>query len=132
MEKMNTMKIKFEDPIQFTLEKSFNDINVRYSSLQEIAQGGPEVGKLTINNKLVEGHRFGGPCIIHGKFVYAPVFVRKFFRAGFILSKIHSITLEVITLGRVYNLIYLEKIIDGEIHFFEDLNKTKHQTRPLG
>ncbi|MCT4646770.1 MAG: hypothetical protein N4A74_17400 [Carboxylicivirga sp.] len=116
--------IKFEDPIQFNLQKESSNLKVSYSNLMEISQGGPEIGNLSINGKLVDGYRFGGPCMINGEFVYAPVYVKKFFGTGFKLSQIHAQTLEVITLGKVKDLIYLDKVEDGKVYFFEDINKT--------
>ena len=46
---------KFENPIQFDLKKKVGDVEILYSDLMEISQGGPEVGNLLINEKKVKG-----------------------------------------------------------------------------
>jgi len=116
--------IKFEDPIQFSLQKESCNLKVAYTNLMEISQGGPEVGYLSINGSLINNYRFGGPCLIDGEFVYAPIYVKKFFGTGFKLAKIHATSLEVVTKGKTKDLVYLDKIKDGKVHFFEDINKT--------
>ena len=85
--------ITFENPTQFRQHKESGDVIVSYSNLMEISQGGPEIGDLSINGKLIGDYRFWGPCIVDGEFVYAPVYVKKFFGTGFKLSKIHAVTL---------------------------------------
>ena len=116
--------MKFEDPIQFNQQKESGGVKVNYSNLMEITQGGPEIGDLHINGKLIDGYRFGGPCIIDGGFVFAPIFVKKLLGNGFKLSKINAATLEITVLGKSKDLIYLDKIEDGKVHFFENVDKT--------
>ena len=116
--------MNFEDPIQFNLNKKLGSVEVSYSNLMEISQGGPEIGDLSVNGKLIEGYRFGGPCIIDDEFVFAPVYVKKFFGTGFKLSKIDVRKLEVTMLGKSKDLIYLDKVKGGKIYFFEDISKT--------
>ena len=119
------MNIKFEDPVQFLAYKELNNIRVTYSNLVEICQGGPEVGDLSINGKIIDGFRFGGPCILDGEFIYIPVYIRRFFfGTGFKLAKIHASTLQMHFLSKMKDLIHLYKIQDGKIYFFEGINTT--------
>lgn len=45
-----------ETPISFVSEKQFPHLNIKYIDLNEIEQGGPEIGKLLINDILVSKH----------------------------------------------------------------------------
>ena len=116
--------IEFEDPIEFRLKKSLNNVNVTYSNLIEICQGGPAIGELYINGDLVKGYNFGGPCLIEGNFVCVPVFVSKLFKRGFKIARIHASTLDISIIGERKDLIFLDKIENGKIYFFENINKT--------
>lgn len=114
---------KFEDPIQFDIKKKVGDVEIAYSDLMEISQGGPEVGSLSINGKIVEG-RYGGPAICKGEYVYAPAHVKKFLGTGFKLARINANTLEAEHLGKTKDLIFLDKIEGNLIILFEDMSKT--------
>src|SRR5690606_31380551 len=114
---------RFEDPIQFDMKKKVGDVEIAYSDLMEISQGGPEVGNLSINGKIVEG-RYGGPAICQDEYVYAPAHVKKFLGIGFKLARINIATLEVEHLSKTKDLIFLDKIEENRIYFFEDLSKT--------
>ena len=89
----------------------------------EISLGGPEVGNLSINGKIVEG-RYGGPAICQDEYVYAPSHVKKFLGTGFKLVRINAISLEVEYLTKTKDLIFLDKIAGNRICFFEDIGKT--------
>lgn len=116
--------MKFEDPIQFNIEKHESGVKIHYSNLMEISQGGPEIGDLYINGELVQGFRFGGPCIVTNEFIVAPVYVKKFFGTGFKLSRIQLTSLRVDLYGSTKSLIYLDRIDGMTVYFFEDINKT--------
>lgn len=90
----------------------------------EISQGGPEVGKISVNGKLIATFLFGGPIIYQDNYIYAPVFIRKFFKSGFRIAKINVQNLEVQVLGKYFNLIFLDKIDNQKIYFFLDMDKT--------
>jgi hypothetical protein len=113
----------FEDTIQFDIKKKVGDVEITYSDLMEISQGGPVVGSLSINGKLVVG-RYGGPAICKDKYVYVPVHVKKFFGTGFKLARINAATLEVEHMSKTKDLIYLDKIEGNRIIYFEDMSKT--------
>ena len=117
---------RFENPIQFDIKKKVGDVEIIYSHLMEISQGGPEVGSLSINGKTVEG-RYGGPAICKDEYVYIPAHVKKFLRTGFKLTRINVNTLEVEQLSKTQDLIFLDKIDGNRIYFFEDISKTIHR-----
>lgn len=117
------MMSRFEDPIQFDIKKKVGDVEIAYSELMEISQGGPEVGNLSINGKIVEG-RYGGPAICKDEYIYVPTFVKKFLGTGFKLARINIATLDVEHLSKTKDLIFLDKIERKRIYFFEDMSKT--------
>ena len=123
MEMNNEVK-KFEDPFQFEIKKIFENYELVYFNLTEIAQGGPQIGNLSINDRIIDG-QFGGPILFSDNYVYIPFFIRKFFRAGFKLARINLETFNIDTIGPLRNLIFLDKIDDNVIHFFEDVNRTR-------
>ncbi|SRR5690606_4114809 len=114
---------RFEDPIQFDIKKKIGDVEIAYSDLMEISQGGPEVGSLSINGKIVEG-RYGGPSICKDEYVYVPAHIKKFLGTGFKLARINAATLEVEYLTKTKDLIFLDRIEGNRIYFFEDISKT--------
>jgi hypothetical protein len=114
---------QFEDPIQFDINKKVGDVEIAYSDLMEISQGGPEVGNLSINGKTIEG-RYGGPAICKDEYVYAPIYVKKFLGTGFKLARINIATFEVEHLSKTKDLIFLDKVEGGRLYFFEDMSKT--------
>lgn len=114
----------FENPIQFDVLKWIYDVKIEYTNLMEICQGGPEVGKLYINDRRVEGS-FGGPALSDGNYVYVPEYVKNFLRSGFRLTRISTKSLRIERLGRVKGLIFLDEIQDNKIFYFEDLEKSK-------
>ena len=120
----------FEDPIDFSLEKKFHDIEIEYSEVMEISQGGPVVGNLSVNGKRVKG-RYGGPMICTSEYLYAPILVSKFLGSGFKLAKINVGTLEVSQLGKTKDLIYLDKLGENRIFYFEDLDRAVHRYMDL-
>lgn len=115
---------RFENPLQFEIRKEFDGHTISYSDLMEIAQGGPVVGTLSIDGRIVSPEtRFGGPALYDKGFLYAPAFFRRFFSTGFKLYKIDVKTLEVESIGKLRNLIFLERVEGGLIHFYTDMRK---------
>jgi hypothetical protein len=108
------MKI-FENPIEFEINKKFNEFDIRYTNLVEVCQGGPEIGKLTINGISFTDYLFGGPILFHDNKVYAPVFIKKTFKSGFQLAEIDLTCFEINKMGKIKVLIFLYKIEDSKI-----------------
>jgi hypothetical protein len=119
------MTKSFDDPIYFQEKKSVCGIDVEYIELSEICQGGPAIGKLKINGKIVDEHLlFGGPFLIEGMFIFIPVFTKKYLRSGFKLCRINIYTKNYKILDSIRDLIFLYSIENNRILFFEDLKKT--------
>ncbi len=114
---------KFEDPINFDIKKKVGEIEIVYSALMEITQGGPEVGNISINGKLLEG-RFGGPSIINERYFYAPIQINKIFGAGFRIAIINLENFEMKIIGKIIDLVFIDKVYQNRIYYFEDLNKS--------
>lgn len=113
-----------ENPTQFLEEKLIGKYKIEYSQLMEICQGGPEVGGLLINNNQVKG-RYGGPFIIKENDIYIPAYFNSLFKSGFKIARINLISLKVEYLSKIKPLIFLEKVVENRIYYFEDINKKK-------
>ena len=53
----------YQTPIDFELKSIINKTEIEYSSLHEICQGGPVVGALPVNKKIIYDSLFGGPFL---------------------------------------------------------------------
>ncbi len=115
---------RFEDPMQFVDVAHFGDLEIRYSNLLEISQGGPAVGNLSINGQQLQG-LYGGPILCHDTSIFAPSLVKKLFGTGFRLAKINVLNHEVEYLSTIQNLIFLDEIKDSKVFYFLDFARTK-------
>ena len=114
------------NPINFDSQLILNDTKIVYTNLMEICQGCPAIGDLTIDGvRASEKFRFGGSAIGLEAYLYAPVFVRRLRTTGFKLAKININSRKMELIGSVKSLIFLDKIENGYIYFYEDLEKTK-------
>lgn len=115
----------YENPIDFNQSMKEDGYEISYSDTREIAQGGPIVGRLSVNNFLIHPiFLFGGPPLKCKNLLYVPVFVRKFCVAGFRLCVINLDTREFYMIGKVKNLIFLDRIDNDKIYFYENLEKS--------
>jgi len=112
----------FESPLDFDIVNKMGDVEIVFSDLTEISQGGPKVGSISINGKMIKG-RYGGPILIANSYIYAPAHIKRLLGTAFRLSSINAVTLEITYIGKSMNLIWLDKIEDNQIYFFEDINK---------
>jgi hypothetical protein len=118
----------FETPIQFDIKKNINGKEITYTELMEICQGGPEIGDLNIDGVKIENYRFGGPLLFDNDNLFIPVYIKKIFSTGFKIAKINLKTLEIEIFGKMKDIIFLDKIENKKIAFFEDIEKnTKHE-----
>jgi hypothetical protein len=113
----------FESPLDFRTRCDLQRVNFEFSDLIEIAQGGPLVGILSINGSPISKHLFGGPILQDSKYVYAPQFVKRLCYSGFVLVRINIENFEIERLGKFERIVFLEKIADGEVYYFADLDK---------
>ena len=81
---------------------------------------------MSINGKVFSPSlRFGRSAIYKDGTIYVPVFIRRFCLSGFRICKINSETLDSEMIGKIKDLIFLDKIEGDLIYFFEDLDRTK-------
>lgn len=113
----------FEDPFQFKIVKNIGNIKVEYINLMEVVQGGPEIGNLSINGNQLQGY-YGGPLLYHEDFIYIPSYRNNFFQSGFKLVKINIKTFNIKVLSKKKDLIFLYKIKDNQLYYYEDVEKT--------
>jgi hypothetical protein len=120
--------MKLENPVNFDIKKEYKKHSISYFNLREIVQGGPEVGNLMIDNTPISSnYRFGGPMLFYKNFIYVPLFVKKFCKAGFVLSKVNIETHKIDFISSIENIIFLD-IVDEEnkkIYYFKDLYEEK-------
>ncbi len=83
------------------------------------------MGNISINDKKIDELYFGGPAIIEDRFIYIPLYVKKFLKSGFQLSKIDVNNGFVETIGDLKSLIFLKEKIGNTIFFFEDVQQQK-------
>lgn len=114
----------FETPIQFDIQKTLGDVQIEFADLMEITQGGAEVGTLLVNGQPISEYRFGGPILYENGFVYAPMFIRRLCVVGFKLSRINMGSRKIEPIGQIKPVIFLDRIDDGKIYFFGDLQKS--------
>lgn len=113
----------YESPINFNTNMNIGNYYISYSNLKEICQGGPEIGNISINDKLIDLYFFGGPFLFKEDCIFIPVYFKKFFNTGFKIGKLNLMTFQIEFVGKTKDLIYLDKIEENLIYFFEDLNK---------
>ncbi|WGK95150.1 MULTISPECIES: hypothetical protein [Flavobacterium] len=114
-----------DTPMDFQIEKDFGNHKLKYIDLTEICQGGPEIGNITIDNKVIPSAFFGGPAISENNFLYIPKFEKAFLKSGFMICRINLQTLETITFGKIKDIIFFDKIENNVINYYEDLNRNK-------
>ncbi len=121
---------KYDNPVEFSSKLILNKICVEYIDLHEVCQGGPQVGTLLVNGKIVL-EKCGGPLLFTGGNIYVPTLVRRFLRVGFKLAIIDVSTLSVNVIGKIRDLIYLDRVEHDKIYFFTDLDKTQREVLVL-
>ncbi|MDD2963673.1 MAG: hypothetical protein PHQ65_11735 [Bacteroidales bacterium] len=118
--------INFNTPIDFSERQEIGDFLIEYSNLIEICQGGPVIGNIKINKKTIASeYKFGSPLIVFENMLFIPIYIKKFFKSGFKLCKINLTTLNITEIGTLKDLIYLDKIEEGKLYYFEDVTKSR-------
>lgn len=80
---------KSDTPWRFTKDIQQDNWHIQYTDLNEICQGGPLVGTLIVNGqKVFCDKRFGGPLLCCKNLAFIPMYIRKFYASGFMLSVI--------------------------------------------
>ena len=112
-------------PYDYPKTITYEGTRIKYSDITEMGQGGPEIGRLLIDevNHFPE-YRFSGPFLLHTKFLYIPVFFRKWLGIAFRLGRIDLHTFKIELFGKKENLILIQEIKDGELFYFTHINNT--------
>ena len=119
------MIFPYENPINFNYSKSLDGVNIVYHNPMEISQGGPEIGTIEINGIPIKEYKFGGPCLIYKNIIFLPVFAKKLFGFGFRIAKINTNDMQIEIIGDIKDLIFLSRVEENYIYYFEDLNKER-------
>ena len=61
----------------------------------------------------------------HEKYVYAPAYISRLWTSGFRLARVDTTNLKTKLIGSLESFIFLDKVENGYIYFFEDLERTK-------
>ena len=117
-------------PINFLESYEAEGRTIKYSSFVEIAQGGPEVGKITIDGKEVgsKGDYFGGPPLFHRGKMFVPRLKKAFLRRHFKICMIDLTNLSMEEIGEQADLVLISKVDDTSVYFYEDTPNTKLKT----
>lgn len=108
---------KFDTPFDFSPIVTIGENHIQYTDLVEVCQGGPIVGRLSINGDMVSGYDFTGPFLYSDMFIYVPALVK----SAFIITQINLRTKEVKFRGKTTDFICLEKIEDNKIYYYDSL-----------
>jgi hypothetical protein len=119
------MRNDFQSPVDFDNKVVIDNVAIEYHDLHEISQGGPVVGSLSINKKIIGDSLFGGPFLIYDNSIYIPAYVKKFIGWGFRLMKINMSNFHRTFIGNTKNLIFLDRVERNYLYYFEDVNKIK-------
>ncbi|MES2560979.1 MAG: hypothetical protein V4590_14630 [Bacteroidota bacterium] len=112
---------KLENPFHFDEIKIHGNAKITYNDLREFVQGGPRIGKMSVNGVEIPNYLFGGPCLLHEDFAYAPVYVRKLLGVGFKIAQIDIHNLGVLILGKTQDFIFLDHVENNSIFYFDDM-----------
>jgi len=111
---------KFDTPFDYDTFLDIDNYHIEYVNPMEIVQGGPVVGKLSINNYMINNYSFGGPFLYSNQSIYIPALVR----SAFILSRIDLRDNSIHLIGKSKRLICLEKIEEKKIYYFDTYERT--------
>jgi len=122
---------KFDTPIDFATEIKIDDMEIIYCNTFEIGQGGPVVGNISVNGRLISNHYFGGPVLLDEQYLYIPIYMKKIISWKFKLARIDLNSLKIDTIGKWESVIFLDKIENGTIYFYEDVSKENSRNYKL-
>ena len=114
-------------PINFSAKFNFKNDIVEYVDLSEITQGGPEIGKLFINNEpFLKEKNFGGPLLYYGKrhCIILPIYTEFFFNNGFKIIVINLKSKKYKISKKMEKIILFKSIVNDVLEYHTDLNNT--------
>ena len=113
-----------QTPGDFDTVAELENFKNEYRNLREIGQGGPTVGDLSIDGRLLDGDGFGGPLICQSGFLYIPIYVKgSSYGWGFKLGIIDLRTLDLTIFGEIKPVLHLDKIDDNRLYYFTSWDK---------
>jgi len=100
---------------------------IKYSNFIEIAQGGPEVGTLTIDGKTVgvKGDYFGGPPFFHQGKMFVPILKKAVLGRHFKICVINLSDRSIKEIGDKEELALISKVDETLVYFFRENPNTK-------
>src|SRR5690349_9740649 len=114
-------------PINFLDTYDSDGHIVKYSNFKEISQGGPEVGKLTIDGKTIgsNGDYFGGPPFFYEGKMFLPQLKNSLLGSRFHVCIVDLESCRAHTIGEAEELILIFNVDDTSVYFYADEpNKT--------
>lgn len=115
--------LNLESVNDFKTEVFSGFFTLKYISLTEIVQGGPEIGQICLNGSLIGNAYFGGPLLFNDEFVFIPMYVNSFLRRGFKLVKISILDGEVEIISKTEHLILLNNVDESFVYYSVDLER---------
>jgi hypothetical protein len=106
-------------PYRFPYLYKHNNHLIEYEREGEVAQGGPIVGQVSIDGRLIREPRFGGPLAFAGDFLIGPASKHSRFHVGIVNLE----TLEVETFGD-FAYMLIDHIENGRLFFYADLENS--------
>jgi hypothetical protein len=117
------MRKDFELPNDFSPIKNINGHEIEYKDVRELSQGGPLVGKISVDSILISDKLFGGPFVNDDKFIYIPMYQRKLFKTGFKLAQISLVDKKIKVLTKeIKALMFLINIENNKIGYLETVS----------
>jgi hypothetical protein len=102
----------------FPLEYTSGNNSISYLGVVEMGQGGPSIGSLYINDKLVPDYRFSGPPLLSEEEIILPILLKSWSnRNKFEIARVDLLTHTVRICGIPERLILL-KSIEGNIIYY--------------
>src|ERR1035441_4654712 len=98
-------------PIDFRESYSFAGHDFKYTRLNELCQGGPEVGHVVIDNVEIPKLRFGGPPVLFGTLVFLP----NYDKGGFRVASIDLNTRKTKVYTKHYPLVLIRSVDSAHI-----------------
>jgi hypothetical protein len=100
---------------------------IKYSNFVEIAQGGPEVGTLSIDGKVlgVKGDYFGGPPSFHQGKMFVPRLNKALLGRYFKICVINLRDRSMKEIGDKEELVLISKVDETSVYFFRENPNTK-------
>jgi hypothetical protein len=117
-------------PTNFLDTYSVDGHVIKYFNFTEIAQGGPEVGTLTIDGKGVgvKGDYFGGPPFFYQGKMFVPRLKKAMLGRYFKICVINLSDRSMKEVGDKEELVLISKVDETLVYFFSDNPNTKFKS----